>query len=142
LSRILAICLLALSCSSSASADSRPPTGEEVFDLLFANVSLPLGKEPLCTPTSATRGTSEINLGQHLATILSVAHQASNKVSLRSSCEPSKAEGPGGSTEDVWDCRLEMLEATESGEHVSSAMVAFHVSQDRSKLLAGSLRCF
>lgn len=138
--RCFAIGAIALACSSSALADPRPPTGEEVFDLLLRSASLPLRKEPLCSVKSAKWGDS-ITLGQQLATILSVSHQSPNRVSLKSSCEPSKNEQPGKPPSDAWDCKVEMLESSESGEFISSALVAFLVSQDRSTLIAGSLRC-
>jgi hypothetical protein len=139
--RLLVLILLLNGCAALATENPKPPSGEQVFDILFKNADRPLTKESRCDVKSMTRKNTAVTLGQHLATILSVSYETKNLVSIKSSCEMSKDDSTG-TVVDVWDCRLEMNESNQKGEFISSAMVAFNMSMDKSKLIKGSLRCF
>ena len=82
----------------------------------------------------------EITLGQHLATIMSVPYESANHVTIKTSCLPSKDDS-SGNVLNVWDCKLEMNETSENGSFISSAMVAFYISFDKTKFIKGSIRC-
>jgi len=138
--RIFLVLFLLQGCA--AIAGTKPPTGEQVLDELFKNTSLALSQEPDCKQFSATRNTSEVTLGQHLATILSVSYQSNNIVSLSSSCSDSKYEASNAKLIDVWDCKFEMKESNPGGEFISSALVSFYLSKDTLSLIKGGIRCF
>lgn len=139
---IFALAIALQGCAVFAYEPVKPPGGEAVFDILLKNSNLPLKYEPLCNMSSATRGSDDITLGEHLATILSVSYESNNTVALKSSCELSKFEEKTGKAIDAWDCKLEMLETNKAGEFISSAMVAFSISLDKTTMIHGSLRCF
>jgi len=142
MNKLIFVIFLLQACASVVHADTKPPTGEELFDLLLKNSALPLGKEPLCQQRSVTRKKSEITLGEHLATILSVSYQTKNTVQLKSSCLLSKYAAKAGTASDVWDCSLEMKESDAKGEFISSAMMAFYVTLDGAAIVRGGIRCF
>ncbi|HEY5603111.1 MAG TPA: hypothetical protein VIM41_08395 [Gammaproteobacteria bacterium] len=139
--KLLTFIILLHGCSVFAVDNPQPPSGEAVFDILLNNSNRPLSKEPLCNMKSGTRKNVDVTLGQHLATLLSVSYETKNIVSLTSSCALSKHDNSGVIV-DAWDCKLEMNETNASGEFISSAMVAFTLSVDKSKFINGSLRCF
>ena len=140
----LAIALTVILSGSSAMAACElcKPNGEEVFDILFNSIHLPLDKEPLCNMKSITRGGGSINLGQYLATTLSLSYATKNKVEIKSACGRSKHEADSQEIVEVWDCKVEIFETSQEGEFVSSAMIAFAVDLNKTNILAGSLRCF
>lgn len=139
---LLAFAIALQGCAVFAGEPVKPPSGEIVFDILLKNSNLPLKNEPLCNMSSATRNSNGITLGEHLATIFSVSYESNNTVALKSSCELSKVEEKTGKVIDAWDCKLEMLETNKAGEFISSAMVAFSISLDKTRMIYGSLRCF
>ena len=127
--------------SAFALENTKPPSGEQLFDILFKNLNISLNMEPLCDMKSTTRENMDITLGQHLSTILSESYDTDNIVSLKSACSLSKYDNKGAIT-NIWDCKLEMKETDKKGEFISSSMVAFYISLDKSRLINGSLRCF
>lgn len=142
--RLFKALTLALSgCSAMAALDSLPkPTGEEVFDILFANSDLSLDGEPLCEMQSATKEKTPISLGQHLATVLSVSYENPNTVQINTSCTATQYEDESHGVMDAWDCQVEVLEEDTKGQFISSSMIAFSTGLAKKQLLPGSLRCF
>ncbi|MGD8886430.1 MAG: hypothetical protein PVF34_12470 [Gammaproteobacteria bacterium] len=138
--KMLIFILMLNGCAARAAENDRPPNGEELFDILFSNTGLSLKGEPRCNVKSMTRENTDITLGQHLATIMSLSHESDNRVTLASACSLSKDDS-SGKVVDVWDCKLEMNESDKAGTFISSAMVAFYLSLDKTKLINGSIRC-
>jgi len=132
---------LLYSCSTVAN-DGKPPTGEEMFDILLSIGSIKLSKEPLCHMKSVTRNAEEITLSHHLATVLSTSFNPDTVNTINSSCSKSKNDKANGKLIDIWDCQLEIKESTEKGEFISSSMIAFSVTLDKLNYLNGTLRCF
>ena len=128
-------------CSTIAVGNTAKPSGEEIFDILFANLHLPIDNEPLCNMKSTTREHESITLGQHLATIFSVSYASDSIITIKSSCGRSKHESKNKEVIDIWDCDIEVLENNRDGEFISSAMIAFSTPLDKTELLPGSLRC-
>lgn len=141
MSKPVFLVLLLTGCSAVTSSDKTAPTGEQVFDLLFNHLDRQLDKEPFCNMASATRAGTTLTLGQHLATVLSISHESKNAVTLQSSCAPSKHETESENVIDTWDCKIEVLEKNRENEFISSAMIAFSTTLDKTMMVKGSLRC-
>ena len=140
----LAIALMVLlsGCSTIASSQDSPSNGEAVFDAVLKSSNLPLKDEPLCNVVSTTRKNESITLGQQLATNLSVSYESKNTVEIKTSCAPSKFETKDKAILDVLDCKIEVLEKSKKGEFISSSMIAFATDLNKTRVLAGSVRCF
>lgn len=134
--------LLLAGCSSLTVTSAEKPSGEEVLDLVLKNSSLPLENEALCEVKSFSRNGENLTFGEHLATNLSVSYESDNVVRIKSSCSRSKHDLGKTDVIEVWDCKLEILESSESGAFISSSMIAFATDLDKSKIIAGSIRCF
>lgn len=136
---LLLVCLSG--CTNTAPADTQKPDGEQVFDVLFKSLDLPLDKEPMCNLQSTTRSDESITLGQHLATIMSLTYESDAIVTVSSSCAQSKHEDKNGGVIDIWDCKLEIMENSQDGQSISSSMIAFSTPLDKISVITGSLRC-
>jgi len=139
--RVIPFIFLFYGCSTLAT-DGSPPDGEEVFRLLLSNANISLKNEPLCNMTSVTKINGEMLLVDHLATVLSTSYLSKNTNTFASSCSKSKHETKDGKIIEIWDCNLQIKESSPDDEFISSSMVAFGISIDKSKFLPGTLRCF
>ncbi len=134
--------ILLVGCSSVTLTSAEKPSGEEIFDLVLRNSSLPLQNEPLCDVKSFTRKGENLTLGEHFSTNLSVSYESNNQVSIISSCSRSKHDLSETDVIEVWDCKLEILETSKKGTFISSSMIAFSSDLEKSKIIEGSIRCF
>jgi PBP1b-binding outer membrane lipoprotein LpoB len=140
--RALILTVLLSGCSTMATSQDYKSNGEEVFDVIFKSINLPLKDEPLCNVISTTRKSESLSLGQHLATNLSVSYESKNTVEIKSACAPSKFETKSKEILDVLDCKIEILEKSKKGEFISSSMIAFSTDLNKTRVLPGSVRCF
>lgn len=128
--------------SASHAHDETPPSGDEVFRLLFENAGMSLKSEENCLmPTKAHVGEKEL-LSDYLSGIFALSYNAERTLSISSSCSASKYETSTDGVQAMWDCQFEMNETNSSREFVSSSMLAFGISLDKSKILKNTLRCF
>lgn len=139
--RIVPFIFLFYGCSILAT-DVAAPDGEQVFRLLLGSGHIKLKDEPLCNVISISKKNGEPLLRDHLATVLSTSYDSKNVNSFTSSCARSRHETNDGQIVQIWDCNLQVNETSSDGEFISSSMVAFGISLDKSEILAGTLRCF
>lgn len=138
----LPLIMLLFGCTSVTITSADKPSGEEIFDLVLKHSSLPLNNEPLCDVKSFTRNGDNLTLGEHFSTNLSVSYESENQVGIKSSCSLSKHDFSETDVIEVWDCKLEILETSKNGAFISSSMIAFASDLKKSKIIAGSIRCF
>lgn len=138
----IALTVLLAGCSTIASSQNLPSDGEAVFDAVLKSSNLPLNDEPLCNGVSTAQENESLTLGQQLATNLSVSYESKNTAEIRTSCAPSKFETKDKAILDVLDCKIEVLEKSKKGEFISSSMIAFATDLNKTRVLAGSVRCF
>jgi len=141
MTKIIPFVFLFYGCSTLAT-DGSPPDGEVVFRLLLNSGYISLKNEPLCNVTSLAKKNEETLLVDHLATVFSTSYLSKNINTFASSCSKSKHETKDGKIIEIWDCNLQIKETSPDDEFVSSSMVAFGISIDKSKFLPGTLRCF
>lgn len=118
-----------------ASADEAPlpPRGEEVFIALLGNSAMRLEEEPLCQ--------ADIPLYVQLAWALAGSYQSEHTTQVTSSCVPSRFDTPAGTTIDVWECRVDIVESEANGDYVASANLLFDLTLEEKAFIRGSLRC-
>jgi len=133
--------LIATLYSAAATADYKKPNGEELFDILFSSLSLPLSNEPLCDMTYFSRKNTPITLGHHLATVLSSSFESKNSVTVKTECTRSKHDLENKKIIEVWDCNINVLELNAKKKFISSSITAFAITLDKTKIVPGSLRC-
>lgn len=138
----LFVIILLFGCSTVTVTSAEKPSGEEIFDLILMNSSLPLQNEPLCNVESFTRKSESLTLGKHFSTNLSVSYESDNQISIKSSCSRSKHDFSKTDVIHVWDCKIEILETSKNGAFISSSMIAFASDLEKSKIIGGSIRCF
>ncbi len=128
--------------SVSLAHDVTPPTGGEVFRLLFENAGMDLKSEENCLMPTKDHVSEKELLSDYLSDIFSLSYNSERNLSISSSCTASKYETSADGVQAMWDCQFEMNETDDSGEFVSSSMLAFGISLDKSKILKNTLRCF
>jgi hypothetical protein len=136
---IASLCLLG--CTSNAQT-SEKPSGERVLASLFDGASVVLSTEPLCNMVSVSLNKKDIQLKDHLASVLATSYESENVTTVTTSCSDSKYQSRNDEVIDIWDCMLVVNETSSSGEFISSSTIAFGLNKQDLVLLPNSLRCF